>query len=187
MTHDQPPKKDAGAASHSGKAGANASEEADPLKDMLKGFFETFRDFEREFKGKARKEMKVGHPVYDQIKKLHEKVTGENPPSEEDIQAELDKIDLTSVGAGLGSGRVLPVADVVEEIYLIPKVPFEKLNKLEKKWKKGDVDSVDLFEQLQELHEKEQLPSGWLQGGVDQLEKDEEAEEEGGSKRFVED
>lgn len=153
-------------------------DEDDPMKEMLTGFFATFEDFEREFSGEARSKMKDGSEVYEKIKALYTKSTKEDGPSEEELQAELDKIDLSSVGAGLGSGRALPVNDLIEELYLIPKVPFKDVHKLHKRWKKGETDSVTVFEDLQELHEKKLLPSGWLQLGVDADEKEEEREEE---------
>jgi len=150
-------------------------DEDDPLKEMLSGFFLTFEDFEKEFQGEARTKMKEGNPVYNQITALYAKIQAEDSPlTEEEIQVELDKIDLASIGAALGSGRVLPVADIVEEVALIPKIPHKKLRQLEEKWKKGEVDSVDVFEQLQELHKKNVVPSGWLQMGVGQEEKEEE-------------
>jgi hypothetical protein len=34
---------------------------------------------------------------------LYEKVKSDKPPSEEDVQEELDKIDLAGIGAGLGA------------------------------------------------------------------------------------
>lgn len=153
-------------------------DEDDPLKEMLTGFFFTFDDFEREFQGEARKKMVDGNHVYESIKALYVKTQADEPPAEEDLQAELDKIDLSSVGAGLGSGRALPVFDLIEELSLIPKIPYKDIRKLEKQWKKGDLDSVAVFEQLQELHEKHQVPSGWLQLGVDSEEKEEEKEED---------
>lgn len=154
-------------------------EEQDPLKEMIQGFFFTFNDFESEFKGEARQKMKEGNVIYDQIAKLYGEINAKDSTlSEEDVQEKLNKIDLTSVGAGLGSGRVLPVLDIVEEIYLIPKIPHKKLNELEKKWKKGDADSVEVFEQLQEMHENGLVPSGWLQMGVGQEEREEEQDEE---------
>lgn len=162
------------------KAALNESnlEAEDPLKVMLEGFWFTFNDYEREFKGTVRKSMHDGSPVYEQIKVLYGKIRGENPIGEEEVQEELDKIDLSSVGAGLGSGRVLPVTDIVEEIALIPKIPHKELVKLEKQWRAGELDSVLVFEQLNEWHHENIIPSGWLQGGVNQAEKEDEAEEE---------
>lgn len=153
-------------------------DEDDPLKELLTGFFATFEDFEKEFSGDARKKMVDGETVYEKVKALYAKTQLEEPPSEEDVQVELDKIDLKSVGAGLGSGRVLPVFDLVEELTMIPKIPHKEIRKIHKKWKKGDLDSVAVFEQLQEFHEKRLVPSGWLQMGVDEDEKEEEREEE---------
>jgi len=170
--------KEHAAGAGASKGGEKGEEEEDPLKEMLTGFFTTFNDFETEFKGKARQNLKDGTPTYDKIKELYTKIKGEVPMAEEDIQVELDKIDLAGVGAGLGSGRVLPVTDIVEEIYLIPKIPHKKITALETSWKQGKTDSVEVFEQLQELHEKGLVPAGWLQMGVDQEEKEEEQEEE---------
>lgn len=180
-----PPKKEEKSAGAKGKGASAekaaekaAEDEADPLKEMLTGFFTTFSDFEGEFKGEPRKKMKTGNKVYDQIVALQKRITSEEPPTEEEVEAELSKIDLASVGAPLGSGRVLPVADIVEEISLIPTIPHKRITELEHKWKKGEVDSVDVFEQLQEMHEKNLVPSGWLQMGVNQEEKEEEQEEQ---------
>jgi len=161
------------------------ADEDDPLKEMLTGFFFTFNDFEKEFQDKTRKSMVDGSPVYEAIKALYEKTQAEEPPSEEELQAELDKIDLKSVGAArssqwmtaIQSGRVLAVFDIIEELYMIPKMPVKELHKLETQWNKGEMDSVTVFERLQELHLKKELPSGWLQVGVDKQEKEEEREE----------
>jgi hypothetical protein len=145
----------------------------DPLKDMLEGFFSVFDDHEQEFGGKVRENFNKGGAVYDQLKALHTKITEgkDHPPSEEEVAEELDKIDLASVGAPLGSGRVLQINDIVEELVLIPKVPHEELHSLEKKWRAGELDSVTLFTKLQELHDKGVIPSGWLQMGVNRQEK----------------
>lgn len=154
------------------------ADEDDPMKEMLKGFFDTFSDFEKEFQGQPRKTLVEGHPVYEQIKALYKKASADEPPSEQELSDELDKIDLKSVGAGLGSGRVLAVYDLIEELYLIPKMPHAQLHKLEKSWKAGKMESVAVFEVLQELHASKVLPAGWLQMGVDKDEEEEEREEE---------
>merc|ERR1711920_396536 len=91
------PKSDVGNATDPG--------DADPLKSMLEGFWYTFNDYEGEFKGKARALMKDGHPVFEAVKILYAKITSDSPPSEEEVEKELEAIDLTSVGAGLGQGR----------------------------------------------------------------------------------
>merc|ERR1719221_2242776 len=109
---------------------------------MLQAFFWTFHDYESEFGGKPRESLKDGHPVYDEIKKLWAKINSDAPPSEEEVTVALDKIDLASVGAGLGAGRVLPVNDIVEEISLIPKIPHAELTALEKEWQAHEADSV---------------------------------------------
>jgi len=153
-------------------------DEDDPLKEMLTGFFFTFNDFEGDFGGQPRKTLVDGQKEYEQIKALYKKSRSEPAPAEQEILTDLDKIDLKSVGAGLGSGRTVPVWDIIEELFMIPKIPHKELHKLEKQWKKGAVDSVSVFEQLQELHEKKVLPSGWLQLGVENEEKEEEREEE---------
>jgi len=72
----------------------------------------------------------------------------------------------------------LPVGDIVEEIFLIPHVPYKILTELEEKWKTGKVDSVVVFEKLEELHDKNKIPSGWMQMGVDNEEGLEQREEE---------
>jgi hypothetical protein len=168
---------DKAAAEHTkgGSSQGEDEEEGDPLKEMLTGFFFTFNDFEKEFKGEPRQKLKDGNPVFEQIKQLY--TDSQTDANEEDLQQRLDKIDLASIGAGLGSGRVLPVSDIIEEIALIPTIPHKRISELEAKWKKGEVDSVDVFEQLQEMHEKNHVPSGWLQQGVDQEENEEEREE----------
>ena len=51
--------------------------------------------------------------------------------SEGEVAEALDKIDLESVGAGLGSGRVLPARDIVEELLMIGIIPFTELHELE--------------------------------------------------------
>lgn len=159
-----------------------AEEEDDPLKDLLEGFFFTLKDFDAEFSQAVREKMQPGNAVYDKVEALHKKMLSktksEDEMSEEDIQKELTSIDLASVGAGLGGGRILPPADIVEELSLIPKVPFKELIKLEKAWRKGEKDSAIVFEELNQFHAKGLVPGGWLQGGVNQEEKIEEMEEE---------
>lgn len=149
-------------------------DEEDPLKDVLEGFFVTFADYEREFNGKVRENLKDGHPIYEQIKALQARVTGDSPPGEEEVANELSKIDLVSVGAGLGEGRVLAVDDIVEELALIPKIPHKKLTALEEQWRRGKADSVKVLSKLEAWHSEGLIPTGWLQGGVDRKEKEEE-------------
>mmetsp|Transcript_57844 Transcript_57844/g.179733 ORF Transcript_57844/g.179733 Transcript_57844/m.179733 type:complete len:403 (+) Transcript_57844:80-1288(+) len=158
--------------------GGNDTQEEDHLKDMLDGFWFTFNDYETEFKDKPRRILKEGHPVFAQLKELKKKIDSPDAPSEEEIGAMLDKIDLSSVGAGLGSGRVLPAADIVEELLLIPKIPHKELTVLEKDWKAGKKDSVQVFGQLAEWHSQGLVPSGWLAMGVNKEEQEEEKEEE---------
>lgn len=155
-----------------GVDGINATNlaEADPLKELLEGFWRTFQDYEGEFKGKVRETLKEGHPVYGQIKDLYEKMKSDTPPSKEELVVALETIDLASVGAGLGSGRVLPAEDVVEEIALIPKIPHKELEALENEWRSGQQKSILVFEQLYKWHEQNLIPSGWLQMGVNQEE-----------------
>jgi len=150
--------------------------EEDPLQGVLEGFFATSADFEKEFGGKARATLKDGNPVYEQIKVLQAKIMGPNHPSEEQIGKELEKIDLVSVGAGLGEGRILGVEDIVEELTLVPKIPLKQLRMIEERWRKGKIDSVKVISRLEALHEQGVLPTGWLQGGVDRKEMEEEQE-----------
>ena len=44
------------------------------------------------------------------------------------------------MGAGLGSGRILPLNDIVDELTLIPHIPHEALKKMEKDWRDGTKD-----------------------------------------------
>mmetsp|Transcript_90189 Transcript_90189/g.179432 ORF Transcript_90189/g.179432 Transcript_90189/m.179432 type:complete len:402 (-) Transcript_90189:69-1274(-) len=149
----------------------------DPLKSMLDGFFFTFNDYETEFRDKARSTLTPRHPVYKQLQALWSNISSPNPPDEEDVAVALDKIDLSSVGAGLGSGRLLPAQDIVEELLLIPKIPHKEIKELEKKWQSGSEDSVSVFGKLEEYYNKKLIPSGWLRQGVDR-DYDEEAKEE---------
>jgi len=77
------------------KGSSKADEdENDPMKEMITGFFLTFNDFLKEFGGEARAKMKEGNAVYDQVKVLYGKVKSEdNPLTEDEIQAEIEKID----------------------------------------------------------------------------------------------
>lgn len=155
-----------------------AAENLDPLKQMLEGFFYIFNDYEREFSGKPRKVLKEGNKVYDALKVLWEKINSETPPAEEDVTKELDAIDLESIGAPLGSGRVLPVDDIVEELLMIPDIPHKQIAALEKAWRSGSQDSVTVLAQLEEWHKSHKVPSGWLQMGVNKEEDADEREEE---------
>lgn len=160
-----------------GIEGDTNSTEEDPLKSMLEGFFFTFNDYEGEFKGKARSTLTPHHPVYKQLETLWANISSPNPPDEEDVAAALDKIDLSAVGAGLGSGRMLPAQDIVEELLLITKIPHKEIKQLEEAWRSGSEDSVAVFGKLEEYYSQKLIPSGWLRQGVDK-DYDEEAKEE---------
>lgn len=160
----------------SGHAG-NASLEEDPLQGILEGFWFIFNDYEGEFSGKPRETLKEGNPIFEQLKELNTRINSKEPPDEEETVKQLDAIDLASVGAGLGSGRVLPAADIVEELLLINQIPHQELQELEKAWREGKEDSVTVFGRLSEWHEKGIVPSGWLQKGVDKDEEHEVKEE----------
>jgi len=149
-------------------------EEPDPLKHLLEGFWATFDDYESEFNGKVRANLKNGHPLQTQLQDLYKKIQSEEALSEEEAAAELDKMDLASIGAGLGSGRVLPVFDIIEEMALITVIPHDELQVLKDEWFKGKQDSVSIVSILKEMHAKGLIPSGWLQMGVDAEEKSEE-------------
>lgn len=154
-------------------------EKENPLKDMLEGFWATFKDYEREFSGKVREALsEPGNKVYQQIKALRDRMATEEGLSEEDVMKGLDAIDLTSVGAGLGEGRVLPAHDIVEELYVVPKIPHAKLESLEKDWRSGKKETDVVFRALIELESQELIPSGWMQQGVDREEEGDERDEE---------
>jgi len=164
-----------------GGAGAleqnGTADDEDPLKGILEGFWFIFNDYEGEFAGKPRETLVEGNKIFDELKVLNDKIHSSEPIDEDEIVKELDAIDLGSVGAGLGSGRVLPAPDIVEELVLINKIPHEELQALEKAWRDGKEDSVTVFGKLSEWHEKGIVPSGWLEKGVDRYE-DEEVKEE---------
>jgi len=153
-----------------GKAGdpSNSSMADDPLQGMLEGFFFTFNDYESEFKHRTRISLsQPGNAVYRQLQDLWANITSATPPSEEEVGAALDHIDLSSVGAGLGSGRILPAVDIVEELLLIPKIPHSDIEELEKVWRSGHTDSVDVLAKLEEWYAQKLIPSGWLKKGVE--------------------
>merc|ERR1712066_1039638 len=101
---------------------------------------------------------------------LRKKIVSDDGISEDDVMAGLDAIDLKSVGAGLGSGRVLPAHDIVEELYLVPKIPHKDLEALEKAWRNGEKDTDVVFKELVELENQNLIPSGWMQQGVNREE-----------------
>mmetsp|Transcript_52647 Transcript_52647/g.137147 ORF Transcript_52647/g.137147 Transcript_52647/m.137147 type:complete len:382 (-) Transcript_52647:112-1257(-) len=161
-------------------ASANITEQ-DPLKVVLRGFWETFDDYEREFSGSVRDNFRKGHSVYEELQTLWGKIQGPNPPSEEEVGAALEKIDLASVGAPLGEGRILPVNDIVEELVMVPRIPYKELAQLEMEWKTGKSDSVTVLSKLQQMHTAGKVPSGWLnQGAVRQEDYDEMEHDTGG-------
>jgi len=164
------------------EAGKNSSEPADPLKGILEGFFFIFNDYEREFGGKPRQLMKPGHGAFDGLKKLAEEM---EDLSDAELAKKLDTIDLDSVGAGLGSGRILPAADIVEELLMIGDIPHKQLKELEQDWRAGTQDSVSVFGIISKLHEEHKVPSGWLQRGVDEDEKEETLREEEEEKEIL--
>merc|ERR1712060_332589 len=126
--------------------------EDEPLKQMLQGFWDTFKDYEREFHGTARAKLSdPGNLQYKQLKELKLAIDSADPPNEEEISKRLDAIDLTAVGAGLGEGRVLAPIDIVEELYLVPKIPHERLSKLRQAWESGKKNADLVFEELLEL------------------------------------
>eukprot|EP00913_Durusdinium_trenchii_P015722 g14775.t1 len=117
--------------------GGNLSEPEDPLKGILEGFFWIFNDYEREFSGKPRQLLKPGNKAFDALLALDQKM---DDLSEGEVAEELDKVDLDAVGAGLGSGRVLPARDIVEELLMIGIIPHTELRELEEAWKAGKED-----------------------------------------------
>ncbi|CAK0806643.1 unnamed protein product [Prorocentrum cordatum] len=148
---------------------------------VLRGFWETFDDYEREFSGSVRDNFRKGHSVYEELQTLWGKIQGPNPPSEEEVGAALEKIDLASVGAPLGEGRILPVNDIVEELVMVPRIPYKELAQLEMEWKTGKSDSVTVLSKLQQMHTAGKVPSGWLnQGAVRQEDYDEMEHDTGG-------
>mmetsp|Transcript_115026 Transcript_115026/g.229005 ORF Transcript_115026/g.229005 Transcript_115026/m.229005 type:complete len:381 (+) Transcript_115026:61-1203(+) len=150
---------------------SNASSKDDPLKGVLEGFFWTFNDYEAEFKHRARTVLsQPGNAVYRQLQDLWANITSATPPSEDEVGAALDHIDLASVGAGLGSGRVLPAVDIVEELLLIPKIPHRDIEKLQEVWQSGQTDSVDVLAKLELWYADKLIPSGWLKKGVEREE-----------------
>jgi hypothetical protein len=162
-------------------ASANITEQ-DPLKVVLQGFWETFDDYEREFSGAVRDNFRKGHSVYEELQTLWGKVNGPNPPSEEEVGEALEKVDLASVGAPLGEGRILPVNDIVEELVMVPKIPYKMLAQLEMMWKTGQKDSVSILAQLQQMHKDGQVPSGWLNQGARKQEDYDEMEHDTGGR-----
>merc|ERR1740138_1818258 len=98
--------------------------EEDPLRDVLTGFFASFDEHERRFKGRPHENLKDGHPVYEQVKALHERI---HDMLEEDLQAEINKVDLAGEDITTEIQAALPLPDLVEEITLMPKIPDDKL------------------------------------------------------------
>jgi len=156
--------------------------EQDPLKVVLQGFWETFDDYEREFSGAVRDNFQKGHAVYDELQTLWGKVNGPNPPSEQEVGDALEKVDLSSVGAPLGEGRILPVNDIVEELVMVPKIPYMELAQLETEWKTGKSDSVTMLSKLQQMHTEGKVPSGWLNAGAVRQEDYDETEHDTGGR-----
>jgi len=148
----------------------NKTEAEDPLKGILDGFFYIFHDYEREFSGKPRELMKPGNKVFDALKDLYNRIP---ELGQDKIGEELDKIDLASIGAPLGEGRILPAGDIVEELIMISEIPHKELEELYKAWQDGTEDSVMVFSKVSEWHKEHKVPSGWLQMGVDEDEKEE--------------
>jgi len=178
--------KEKGEGANPGHSGNNTElgEDEDPLKVMLDGFWATFDDYEGEFSAKTRPKMTEDNPVYKQLTDLHARITSSEPPSEEEVITALDKIDLAAVDIGLGSGRVLPAQDIVEELVLIPKIPHKELSALEKDWKAGKVEAFAVAAKLVEWHRQGLVPSGWWEQGVGAEETEEEKEEELEEKRL---
>lgn len=138
----------------------------DPLQGILEGFWDTFNDYEGEFAGRPRESLSESSQIYQQITDLWAKINGKDPPDEEQVAVALDKIDLASIGAPMGQGRILPVKDIIEELSLIPKIPHLQLSALQQEWRSGKEDSSAVFEQLAEWHQEGLIPSGWLHRGV---------------------
>jgi len=157
------------------KPANNLTEPEDPLKGMLEGFFYIFNDYESEFSGKPRELLKPGNTAYDGLKAIAD---AEDELSDAELNEKLGAIDLSAVGAGLGSGRILPARDIVEELLMIGEVPHKELRDIEKAWRDGKEDSVTVFAKLQEMHDEHKVPSGWLQQGVDEDEKEEMVREQ---------
>lgn len=157
-------------------------DEDNELKALLEGFWATFHDHEKEFAGHRAEFSKPDSEIYKQLEALHEKLISNDPPTDEDVSAELDGINMASLGLGplaaLGSGRSLPPSDLADELYLIPKIPHDKLNDLERDWKAGKKNTDGALEELLELQRKGLIPVGWMNMGVDQEEDEDERDEE---------
>merc|ERR1712039_610008 len=95
----------------------------------------------------------------------------------EEITKKLDEIDLAAVGAGLGEGRVLVPIDIVEELYLVPKIPHDRLSKLQQAWESGKKNADLVFEELLELQSSGLIPGHWMDMGVEKEEAEEIKEE----------
>merc|ERR1712039_629316 len=106
-----------------------------------------------------------------------EAIDGAEPPNEEEITKKLDEIDLAAVGAGLGEGRVLAPVDIVEELYLVPKIPHDRLSKLQQAWESGKKNADLVFEELLELQSSGLIPGHWMDMGVEKEEAEEIKEE----------
>merc|ERR1712183_756496 len=75
-------------------------------------------------------------------------------------------------GIVLGSSRVPEVDDVVEELALIPRVPYEKLSKLEEAWRSGEKDSVTVLADVSAWHAEKSIPGAWLEDAADRSERE---------------
>merc|ERR1712032_539291 len=117
-------------------------------------------------KGAAREKITEDSEVFLSLKALRARIQSDSPPDDEEVEDELKKLDLEGAGVKLGSGRKLPLTDIVEELSLIPRIPHQELMELEASWRKGKKESVDVFEKLAEWHQQGLVPSGWLQAGV---------------------
>jgi len=154
--------------------------EEDPLEEVLDGFFTAFDNFETGFGGKVRASVEKGdNKTYDQLKALQAQMASDAPPALEDVQAGFDKMGLGKEELEQrGIFRGQQWADLVDELTLAPKIPTGRLKELKKSWRDGGKDSVSVLAELTGMHEKKEVPSGWLHMGADHDELEEVKEDE---------
>merc|ERR1712048_658478 len=106
-----------------------------------------------------------GNPTFEKLKELRAAIKSGQPPSTEDLHAEIERLDLPSVGVPLDSGREMEIEDI-EELTLISKIPTKEIDALEKSWKDGTKDSTSVLTELQGFFEQGIVPGGWLIHGA---------------------
>merc|ERR1712232_1214096 len=94
------------------------------------------------------------------------------------VQVEFDQMGLGKGELDKRGMRIQQWGDLVDELMLAPKIPIDQLKNIEKAWQTGSKDSVSVLAEVTGMHERKEVPAGWLHQGADHDELEEVQEDE---------